>query len=146
MFWEVHLEKCFQYAPSQCKWDCWRAPSNGQIQGARSRTQPGCCSQLMPSPNSNWCHCSRDKKPPRKTKYRCMDTKQTEILGPTTGEDLCSFTFTFTTRCLSAKLNPCLIKWTVKITYTSASFIQLNWKLTVKSVVKSFIFTVSWRL
>lgn len=50
----------FYIAPSLCRRDSWRAPSDGQIQGEGSRTQPECCSRLRPSPSSNWCHCNRD--------------------------------------------------------------------------------------
>lgn len=47
-------------APSPCRWDSLRAPTDGQIPGEEYRTQPGCCSRLRPSPSSNWCHCNRD--------------------------------------------------------------------------------------
>lgn len=58
--WNRKCDLCFYIALSLCRWDSQRAPTDGRIPGEGSRTQPGCCSRLRPSPSSNWCHCNRD--------------------------------------------------------------------------------------
>lgn len=61
-WWSVDVNT----APFQCRWDYWTAPSDGQIPGEESQTQPECCFQLRPTPSSNWCHCNMDSIQARK--------------------------------------------------------------------------------
>lgn len=70
-------------SPSLCRWDSQRAPSGGRTPGEGSRTQPGCCSRLRPSPNSNWCHCNMKQDPGVETKYHSYTqaaTAKTQVI------------------------------------------------------------------